>query len=144
MAGSTFGNQFKITTWGESHGKAVGVVIDGCPAGLALTESDIQYYLNLRKPGQSVIQHHERKRMPLRSCQEFLKAEQQARLSLSLFTTKMHVLPTIRILPDTIVPDMQIILLTKNTDSATTEAADVLQGGKPSEELQQVPLLLKY
>lgn len=49
MAGSTFGNQFKITTWGESHGKAVGVVIDGCPAGLALTESDIQYYLNLRK-----------------------------------------------------------------------------------------------
>ena len=53
MAGSTFGNQFKITTWGESHGKAVGVVIDGCPAGLALTESDIQYYLNLRKPGQS-------------------------------------------------------------------------------------------
>ena len=42
MAGSTFGNQFKITTWGESHGKAVGVVIDGCPAGLALTESDIQ------------------------------------------------------------------------------------------------------
>ena len=53
MAGSTFGNQFKITTWGESHGKAVGVVIDGCPAGLSLTESDIQYYLNLRKPGQS-------------------------------------------------------------------------------------------
>lgn len=53
MAGSTFGNQFKITTWGESHGKAVGVVIDGCPAGLVLTESDIQYYLNLRKPGQS-------------------------------------------------------------------------------------------
>ena len=51
MAGSTFGNQFKITTWGESHGKAVGVVIDGCPAGLPLTESDIQYYLNLRKPG---------------------------------------------------------------------------------------------
>lgn len=53
MAGSTFGNLFKITTWGESHGKAVGVVIDGCPAGLELTESDIQYYLNLRKPGQS-------------------------------------------------------------------------------------------
>ena len=53
MAGSTFGNLFKITTWGESHGKAVGVVIDGCPAGLSLAEEDIQYYLNLRKPGQS-------------------------------------------------------------------------------------------
>lgn len=53
MAGSTFGNIFRITTWGESHGKAVGVVVDGCPAGLPLTDADIQYYLNQRKPGQS-------------------------------------------------------------------------------------------
>jgi chorismate synthase len=42
MAGSTFGNIFKITTWGESHGKALGVVVDGCPAGLPLSEEDIQ------------------------------------------------------------------------------------------------------
>jgi len=55
MAGSTFGTIFKITTWGESHGKALGVVIDGCPAGLPLAESDIQVYLNRRKPGQSNI-----------------------------------------------------------------------------------------
>lgn len=55
MAGSTFGNYFKITTWGESHGKALGVVIDGCPAGLPLEEADIQSYLNRRKPGQSSI-----------------------------------------------------------------------------------------
>lgn len=55
MAGSTFGNIFKITTWGESHGKALGVVIDGCPAGLPLTESDIQSYLNRRKPGASSV-----------------------------------------------------------------------------------------
>ncbi len=53
MAGSTFGEIFKISTWGESHGKGVGVVIDGCPAGLALSEEDIQPYLNRRKPGQS-------------------------------------------------------------------------------------------
>ncbi|MCC8151908.1 MAG: chorismate synthase [Lachnospiraceae bacterium] len=53
MAGSTLGTIFKITTWGESHGKGVGVVIDGCPAGLALDEADIQKYLNRRKPGQS-------------------------------------------------------------------------------------------
>lgn len=52
-AGSTFGNLFRITTWGESHGEAVGVVIDGCPAGLALGVSDIQPYLDRRKPGQS-------------------------------------------------------------------------------------------
>ena len=53
MAGSTFGNQFKIMTWGESHGAGVGVVIDGCPAGIPLAESDIQVMLNKRKPGQS-------------------------------------------------------------------------------------------
>ena len=55
MAGSTFGNIFKITTWGESHGKGIGVVVDGCPAGLSLCEEDIQVYLDRRKPGQSKI-----------------------------------------------------------------------------------------
>ena len=53
MAGSIFGNQFRITTWGESHGAGLGVVIDGCPAGLSLSEEDIQTYLDRRKPGQS-------------------------------------------------------------------------------------------
>ncbi len=53
MAGSSYGNLFRITTWGESHGKGIGVVVDGCPAGLPLTEADIQAYLDRRKPGQS-------------------------------------------------------------------------------------------
>ena len=53
MAGSTFGTLFKITTWGESHGPAVGVVIDGCPAGLSLTSEDIQLFLDRRRPGQN-------------------------------------------------------------------------------------------
>ena len=53
MAGSTFGKQFTITTWGESHGKAIGAVVDGCPAGLPLQEEDIQVYLDRRKPGSS-------------------------------------------------------------------------------------------
>lgn len=53
MAGSSYGTIFRITTWGESHGAGVGVVIDGCPAGLPLSEEDIQKYLNRRKPGQS-------------------------------------------------------------------------------------------
>lgn len=55
MAGSTIGTIFRISTWGESHGKAVGVVVDGCPAGLPLSEEDIQPFLNRRKPGQSVF-----------------------------------------------------------------------------------------
>lgn len=53
MYGSTFGNIFRITTWGESHGKGIGVVVDGCPAGLSLSEEDIQQFLDRRKPGQS-------------------------------------------------------------------------------------------
>lgn len=53
MAGSTFGTIFRITTWGESHGAGIGVVVDGCPAGLPLSEKDIQIFLNRRKPGQS-------------------------------------------------------------------------------------------
>lgn len=53
MAGSSFGTVFRISTWGESHGKGIGVVVDGCPAGLSLSEDDIQVYLNRRKPGQS-------------------------------------------------------------------------------------------
>lgn len=55
MAGSTFGTVFKITTWGESHGKALGVVIDGCPAGLPLSEQDIQRFLDRRKPGRTPL-----------------------------------------------------------------------------------------
>lgn len=55
MAGSTLGTVFRIMTWGESHGKGVGVTIDGCPAGLSLHEEDIQQYLNRRKPGQSSL-----------------------------------------------------------------------------------------
>lgn len=54
MAGSILGTIFRISTWGESHGKAIGVVIDGCPAGLELSEQDIQPFLNRRKPGQSI------------------------------------------------------------------------------------------
>jgi chorismate synthase len=53
--GNSFGNLFRITTWGESHGGGVGVVIDGCPPRLPLTEADIQPDLDRRRPGQSSI-----------------------------------------------------------------------------------------
>jgi chorismate synthase len=55
MPGNSFGNLFRITTWGESHGPAVGVVIDGCPAGLEISSEDIQSELDRRRPGQSRI-----------------------------------------------------------------------------------------
>src|SRR5437016_10724945 len=53
--GNSFGHLFRITTWGESHGGGVGVIVDGCPPRLELTEADIQPDLNRRRPGQSRI-----------------------------------------------------------------------------------------
>ena len=53
MPGSSFGSAFRVTTFGESHGPALGCIVDGCPPGLALTESDLQRDLDRRKPGQS-------------------------------------------------------------------------------------------
>ena len=53
MSVNTFGRLFRFTTWGESHGPALGAVVDGCPPGLALSEADIQPFLDARRPGQS-------------------------------------------------------------------------------------------
>ena len=53
MSFNTFGHLFRVTTFGESHGPAIGCVVDGCPPGIALTEADIQPYLDKRRPGQS-------------------------------------------------------------------------------------------
>ena len=53
MSHNSFGHLFRLTTWGESHGPAIGAVIDGCPPGLALAEADIQPFLDRRRPGQS-------------------------------------------------------------------------------------------
>ncbi len=53
MSVNSFGHIFKVTTWGESHGPAIGATIDGCPPGVAVTEGDIQVFLDKRKPGQN-------------------------------------------------------------------------------------------
>jgi len=52
---NTFGNIFRVTTWGESHGKAIGCVVDGCPSGLELNRGEIQRELDRRRPGKSII-----------------------------------------------------------------------------------------
>jgi chorismate synthase len=54
MGGNSFGTLFRVTTWGESHGKALGVVIDGCPPQIELSEEDIQKEMERRRPGQSI------------------------------------------------------------------------------------------
>ena len=53
MSFNTFGKLFRFTTWGESHGPAIGCVVDGCPPNIAISEKDIQIELNKRRPGQS-------------------------------------------------------------------------------------------
>ncbi len=53
MSHNTFGHLFRVTTWGESHGPALGCVVDGCPPGLTFTQDEIQAYMDKRKPGQS-------------------------------------------------------------------------------------------
>ena len=53
MSHNTFGHLFRVTTWGESHGPAIGCVVDGCPPGIPLTTEDIQVFLDKRRPGQS-------------------------------------------------------------------------------------------
>ena len=116
MAGSTLGTVFSVSTWGESHGKGVGVVIDGCPAGLPLTEQDIQIYLNRRKPGQS------------------------------RFTTPRKEDDTVEILSGVFegrTTGTPISLMAANTAYGITPAADGLRAARPSDEWLQVPLLQK-
>ena len=68
MSFNTFGHMFRFTTWGESHGPALGVVVDGCPPGIPLSVEMIQRDLDRRKPGQSRFttqrrEQHERERI---------------------------------------------------------------------------------
>lgn len=70
---STFGQYFKVTTYGESHGKSVGCIVDGCPPGLRLTEDDIQPQMTRRRPGQSALTtpRNEKDRVEIQSGTEF-------------------------------------------------------------------------
>ena len=134
MAGSTLGTIFKISTWGESHGKALGVVIDGCPAGLELSEADIQPYLNRRKPGQSAYT------TPRKEADEI-------EILSGVFEGKTTGTPISMILYNKSQqskdysetdPDMQIIPSMPNMVSEITEVEEDLPEEKLPQELPQV------
>ena len=135
MAGSTLGTLFKITTWGESHGKGVGVVIDGCPAGLSLCEADIQKFLDRRKPGQS---RYATPRKEDDGVEIFSGVFEGKTTGLSFSTTISSPETTARSPPIT-VPVTPITHSTRNTASATTVGADAPPGGKPSDASPQAP-----
>ena len=137
MSGSTFGNIFKITTWGESHGPGIGVVVDGCPAGLALNEIDIHHFLIGENLVPLVLQRKERNPIALKSSQASLKEKQLAHPSPCLFAILPKDPRTTMKLPPTIAPGTQTIPLTKSTASEIIGEADALLPGKPSAEWLQ-------
>ena len=130
MAGSSFGSIFRITTWGESHGAGLGVVVDGCPAGLPLCEEDIQIFLNRRKPGQSKFATPR-------------KEDDTVEILSGVFEGKTTGTPISMLVRNTsqrsrdyseiasYYQDMPTTLLMKNTVSVTTGEVDVPPVGKP-------------
>ena len=80
MSFNTFGKFFRFTTWGESHGPAIGCVVDGCPPNVALKQEDIQKELNKRKPGQSKFTTQRKEDDKVEICQEFLREKRQGPL----------------------------------------------------------------
>ena len=81
MLGNTFGRVFRVTAAGESYGPALQIIVDGVPPGVPITEAEIQYDLDRRRPGQSAITSPRGKRTRFRSLPAFLTVIQQARPS---------------------------------------------------------------
>lgn len=131
MAGSSFGTIFRITTWGESHGKGIGVVVDGCPAGIPLTEDDIQPYLDLRKPGQSRYTTKRAEADSVEILSAPLRAAQPVPRSLCIVRNTDQRSGTMA-RSELYRPDTPIIHLIRNTVSGTIAEADARPGGRQS------------
>ena len=104
MSLNTFGHLFRVTTWGESHGIAIGATVDGCPPGIALTEVDIQPWLDRRKPGQNK------------------------------YTTQRQEADAVRILSGTFegrTTGTPIQLMIENTDQRSKDYSDIAQAFRP-------------
>ena len=144
MAGSTIGTIFKVMTWGESHGAALGAVIDGCPAGLSLTEEDIQTYLDRRKPGQNSLSTPRKES----DCVEILSGVFEGKttgtpISLMIRNTSQKSSDYAEIAPIT-GRDTLTIPLMPNMVSVIIEVVDVPPDGKLQDVWQQGLLQPKY
>ena len=138
MSQSTFGKKFTVTTWGESHGKALGTVVDGVPAGLFLTEADIQTYLDRRKPGQSRYTTARNEGDEVEILSGVFEGQTTGTPISMIVRNNVPGITEISRRP--IVLDMQILGLTVNMVFATTEAVDVPLDVRPSAELPPEPL----
>ena len=140
MAGSTWGEIFRISTWGESHGKGLGVVVDGCPAGLALSEEEIQKYLDKRKPGEtrySTPRKEGDKVEILSGVFEGKRQEPRFHLWFSILRRNPKIIRKLRKFTGR---GMRIIRLTKNMDSVITVEAEDRPEEKRSDAWQPVRL----
>ena len=122
MAGSGFGTVFRITTWGESHGKALGVVVDGCPAGIPLSEEDITPYMNRRRPNGSVMSTQRNEEDKVEILSGVFDGKTTGTMSGPGIT---------EILQRATGPGMRITDLTQSTDFAITEAEEDLPEERP-------------
>lgn len=130
MAGSSYGNIFKVTTWGESHGKGLGVVVDGVPAGLELCEEDIQIFLNRRKPGQSKFTTPRKEDDAVEILSGVFEGKTTGTpVSMVVWNKTRNQRITVKLL-HTIVRGMLTFALMRNTASETTEAEVVLRDAR--------------
>ena len=134
MAGSSFGTLFCMTTWGETHGKGVGVVVDGCPAGLSLCEEDIQKYLNRRKPGQSKYTTKRKEDDKVEILSGVFEGKTTGTpISMAVFNKDQHSKDTLQSRIFT-VRAMQIIHLIRSMVSVIIAVAAVLQEERQQQE----------
>lgn len=130
MAGSSYGNIFRVTTWGESHGKGLGVVVDGVPAGLELCEEDIQIFLNRRKPGQSKFTTPRKEDDAVEILSGVFEGKTTGTpVSMVVWNKIRNQRITVRLLR-TIVRGMLTFALMRNTASETTEVEVVLRDAR--------------
>lgn len=130
MAGSSYGNIFKVTTWGESHGKGLGVVVDGVPAGLELCEEDIQIFLNRRKPGQSKFTTPRKEDDAVEILSGVFEGKTTGTpVSMVVWNKTRNQRITVKLL-HTIVRGMLTFALMRNTASETSEAEVVLRDAR--------------
>src|SRR5580698_4592599 len=110
MSHNTFGHLFRVTTWGESHGPALGCVVDGCPPGIALTEADVQVWLEKRRPGQGkfVTQRQEPDAVKILS---------------GVFSDERH--------PDQVTTGTPISMLIENVEQRSRDYSDIATTFRP-------------
>jgi chorismate synthase len=139
MSFNTFGKIFRFTTWGESHGPAIGCIVDGCPPNIRLSEKDIQKDMNRRRPGRSkfVSQRKESDKITILSGVFNGKTTgTPISIIISNEDKRSEIMSQLKISLDL---DMQILHILKNMELETTEVVVVSRQEKPLLEWLLVP-----